>query len=241
MSLYESLAGAGEKDGDRIYGVSVGIVTNNKDPESLGRVKIKLPLRECRNETDWARVATLMAGREMGSFFLPEVGDEVLVAFNEGDIRKPYVIGMLWNSVDKPPETNSDGKNNIRKIKSRSGNELIFTDEQGKEKIEIRTKNGNSILLDDGNKKVEIKDQSGNNKLVIDGNGNQVTVQANTKVEIKTQSCKVVLDSQGNSVTIESPMQLKIKAQTLDIEAGASLNIKSSGMLNIKGSMVKIN
>ncbi|RLI48197.1 MAG: phage tail protein, partial [Candidatus Thorarchaeota archaeon] len=140
MDILESLNIKEESD-DRIPGVMPGIVTNNQDPENLYRVKVKFPWLSEDNETDWIRVATLMAGPERGSFFLPEVGDEVLVAFEYGDINAPYVIGVLWNRKQKPPETNSDGKNNIRKIRSRSGHEIIFNDDDTskKEKLEIKT------------------------------------------------------------------------------------------------------
>ena len=134
---------------DRIYGVVVGVVTNNQDPDNLGRVKVRLPWLTGDDESNWARIATLMAGKERGSFFLPEVDDEVLLAFEHGDVRFPYVIGALWNGVDKPPRTNADGKNNQRTIKSRKGHELIFDDSDGKEQVEIHTKAGHRILLDD--------------------------------------------------------------------------------------------
>ena len=90
-----------------------------------------------------------MAGPERGTYFLPEVDDEVLVAFDHGGIHHPYVIGALWNGKDKPPETNDDGKNNIRVIKSRSGHVIRLNDEDGKEKIEIIDKSEkNSIIFD---------------------------------------------------------------------------------------------
>src|SRR3972149_536693 len=103
MSILEALQGTGQ-DVRLISGVVPGIVTNNQDPDGLGRVKIKFPWLSDDNETDWVRIATLMAGGQRGGFFLPEVGDEVLVAFEHGDINHPYVIGALWNGVDKPPE-----------------------------------------------------------------------------------------------------------------------------------------
>ena len=242
MSLFDSLSNMNSAMEQRIYGVLVGVVTNNKDPEKLGRVKLKLPLRDSTSETEWARIATLMTGKEMGSFFLPEVGDEVLVAFNDGDVRRPYVIGMLWNSNEKPPETNEDGKNNIRKFKSRNGNEIIFCDEDSKEKITLKTKKGQTVLLnDEGSGKLEIKDSSGKNMMTIDGAQNQITLNSDMKITIQSKSCKINIDSTQNSIAIESAMQLKIKAQTISIEAGASLDIKSDGILNIKGTMVKIN
>ncbi|HEX2927389.1 MAG TPA: phage baseplate assembly protein V [Ruminiclostridium sp.] len=225
----------------RIFGVTIGLVTNNKDPENLGRVKLKLPLRECMNETNWARVATLMAGKEKGSYFLPEVGDEVLVAFCEGDVSRPFVIGSLWNSKEGPPLKNEDGKNNIRKFKSRNGNELIFNDEEGKESIEIKTKAGQILKMEDSSEgKLTLTDKSGKNLLEIQGSGNQVSIKAGMKINIEAGSCKIAMDGTQNSISLESSMQMKLKAQMMDIEA-AQMNIKSDGPLVLKGALVKIN
>lgn len=208
-----------EMRGRRIEGIVLGIVTNNQDPENMGRVKVKFPWLEEGDESYWARVATLMAGKDRGTFFLPEVEDEVLVAFDHGDIDHPYVIGTLWNGVDTPPETNENGKNNIRKIKSRSGHEIIFddNDEEKKEKIEIRTNGGHTIVLDDsaGGEKIEIKDKTGNNSIVI--------------------------DSVQNAITISSQTKLIIKSQMIEIEAGGMMTIKSGANLTIKGAIVQIN
>lgn len=218
MSIMDALGGQ-DQDIRRAYGVAAGIVTNNQDPDGLGRVRIRFPWLSDDNETDWARIATMMAGSERGSFFLPEVGDEVLVAFEHGDINHPFVIGMLWNGVDTPPETNSDGQNNIRKIKSRSGHEIIFDDNDTaqQEKLEIRTNAGHRIILDDssGQEKIEIIDKTGNNKMTV--------------------------DSVQNSINIESVMQLKIKANIVEIEGTSSLTLKSNAILTIQGLPVKIN
>lgn len=207
----------GESRERRIYSVVIGIVTNNRDPEGMGRVKVNFPWRGDTDESYWARVATLMAGKDRGTFFLPEVGDEVLVAFDHGDINHPYVIGSLWNGVDTPPETNADGTNNIRKIKSRSGHEIILDDTTAAEKLEIRTKGGHTILLDDatGAEKIEVKDKTGNNSIVI--------------------------DSVQNAIEISSQMKLSIKAQLIELEAGGMMSIKSSATLTIQGALVKIN
>jgi len=201
----------------RIYSVVIGIVTNNKDTEGMGRVKVNFPWRGDSDESYWARVATLMAGKDRGTFFLPEVGDEVLVAFDHGDINHPYVIGSLWNGVDTPPETNADGKNNIRKIKSRSGHEIILDDTAAQEKIEIHTKAGHTIVLDDsaGAEKIEVKDKTGNNSIVI--------------------------DSVQNAISISSQMKLSIKAQIIELEAGGMMRIKSGATLTVQGALVKIN
>ncbi len=206
-------------NGSKGHSVVVGIVTNNQDPEEQGRVKVKFPWLADQIESQWARLASPMAGKDRGMFFLPEVDDEVVIAFEQGDMNHPYVLGALWNGVDKAPEANSDGKNNIRKITSRSGHEIIFNDDSTtrKEKVEIHTKAGHQILLDDsaGQEKLEIKDKTGNNV--------------------------IKMDSVQNSIDISSQMKLKIKAQMIEIEAGATMTIKASGALTIQGAMVKIN
>ncbi len=105
---------------NRIYGVVIGTVTNNQDRDNLGRVKVTFPWLNDNDEGYWARLATPMAGGDRGIYFLPEVHDEVLVIFEHGDVRFPYIIGSLWNGRDRPPVINDgEGKNNIRLIKSR--------------------------------------------------------------------------------------------------------------------------
>lgn len=293
-SILDELGTTNKSVGD-LNGVVAGIVTNNKDPDKLGRLKVKFPWFSDDHETDWVRMTTFMTGGGRGSFFLPEVGDEVLVAFENGNIDRPYVIGALWNGVDKPPETNSDGKNNIRKIRSRSGHELIFNDEENKENIEIHTKAGHKIFLDDTSdkEKIEIQDKSGNNSILIDSPGNSITISgqkkidvnsgnnsividsdANSitmsgqkkidiksgnnsiiidsdknsiamsgqmKIEIKSGSNSITIDSAANSIAISSQLKLSLKAPTIEIEAGGMMTIKSSGILTLQGSLVKIN
>lgn len=218
MSILDALR-RDQREVGRVYGVAAGIVVNNQDPDKLGRVKVKFPWLSDDNESDWIRIATLMAGRDRGSFFLPEVDDEVLVAFEHGDINRPFVIGALWSGVDQPPETNSDGRNNIRKIRSRSGHEIIFDDNgaAGQEKVEIHTNGGHKIVLDDsaGQEKIEIVDKSGSNKVSI--------------------------DSMQNAISMESGLQLKIKSQMIEIEAGAMMTLKAGATLTIQGALVKIN
>ena len=103
-SLLELLQTATRGDADRIYGMVIGIVTNNQDPDKLGRVKVRFPWLSDEDESQWARMLTPMAGDNRGMYFIPEVDDEVLVAFEQGDMRFPYILGALWNGEDKPPD-----------------------------------------------------------------------------------------------------------------------------------------
>ena len=179
----------------KIFGVVVGLVTGNHDPEKLGRVRVSFPWREKAEQSYWARIATLMSGNDMGTFFLPEVGDEVLVAFDRGDINHPYVIGCLWNGVDKPPEKNADGQNNIRKIKSRSGHEIILDDTAGAEKIEI-------------------KDKTGSNSIVIDSLQNSIAIESKMQLKIKSQMIEI---EAGSTMTLKAGATLTIQGAMVKI------------------------
>jgi len=232
VNLYDLLAEERDDTAARVSGVVVGVVTNNQDPEKMGRVKVKFPWLNDTDESNWARVATMMAGQDRGTWFLPEVDDEVLVAFEHGDVQFPYVVGSLWNGKDTPPRDNADGKNNERVIKSRAGHELIFGDEDGKEKVEIKTKAGHQLLLDDtsGSEKITVIDKSGSNKIEIDSAGGTIAFTAQTKISLKATDIEITADS-----------GLKMKGAQVEITADADLKVQSSAMLTLKGSLVKIN
>lgn len=217
MSLLDLLQEEDKKETGNVDGVANATVTNNQDPNKLGRVKVKYPWRENQPESEWVRIVALAAGNDRGTLWLPEVGDEVLVAFEKGDIDHPFVLGGLWNGAIVPPEKNEDGDNNTKLIRTRCGHQVKFFDKQGEEQIEIKTKGGHVLLMDDktGSAQIKIEDSTGQNKITI--------------------------DSTANSLTIESGVSLKIKSQTIDIEAGASMNIKASGTISIQGALVRIN
>jgi len=197
----------------RIHGVVVGLVTNNKDPDKLGRVKVKFPWLSDADESSWARVAAPMAGNQRGAFFLPEVDDEVLVAFEHGDVRFPYVLGALWNGQDAPPLTNDDGKNNVRMIKSRSGHVVKLNDDDGKETIEII-------------------DKSGKNKIVIDTSKNTITVTTDKDITLSAAQGTIKLDAQKVEIT---------SSDSTKLQAGSTMNVEASGTMTVKGATVNIN
>ncbi|TDF97275.1 hypothetical protein E1757_14935 [Paenibacillus piri] len=233
------LRGMSEPVFPKIDGVMVAVVTNNKDPEGLARVKLKLPLREAETETDWVRIATLMAGKDRGSLFIPEVGDEVLVAFHLGEIRQPFVIGTLWSKTQPSPKGND--KNNLRKFKSRAGHELEFDDDDADAKVTIKTKKGQTIVFSDKQDTIDIHEQSGNNAIQIKGaSANEITIKSSTSV-IKLNATGDVSIESSKAITLKST-QVQIEASaTMALKAGASLDIKSDGIITMKGSMVKIN
>jgi uncharacterized protein involved in type VI secretion and phage assembly len=137
----------------------------------------------------WARLATLMGGNNRGSWFIPDVGDEVLVAFESGNPMRPYVLGALWNGKDSPPESmDSAGKNNKKVIRSRNGVRIALDDSDGQETLTLETPGGQSVTLKDGPGGIELKDSNGNTvKLEAQG----VTISSSGKVTISASTVEV--------------------------------------------------
>lgn len=197
-------------------GLAIAIVTNNQDPEKLGRVKLKFPWLDEATESTWAPVASTDAGNKRGFMFVPEVNDEVLVGFLHGDAAQPFILGGLWNGKDVPPEGSdqvvSNGAVNQRIIASRSGHKVTFDDTSGSEKISI-------------------VDKTGNNKITIDSSSpGKIQVECSGDVEI---TAKGDLKMSGRSVSLEGKLKLELKAPQVDV--------KGDTMVKIGGAMVQIN
>jgi uncharacterized protein involved in type VI secretion and phage assembly len=189
----------------RENGILIGVVTDLKDPDGLGRVRVRFPNLNDQ-QSAWAKVCAPMAGKNRGVFFRPEVDDELLVAFEMGDPRRPYVLGALWSKADTPPADDGNAeKNNWRFIQSRSGHVLKFDDTKGAERIEVI---GKGAKL----------------KLVIDASGDKVQILCNSgSVEIKASSGKVQIEakeaeikSSGN-MTLQAGGQMTIKGKVVNI------------------------
>jgi uncharacterized protein involved in type VI secretion and phage assembly len=178
--------------GGRWYGVYPALVSDIKDPDGQGRVKVTLPwspdTKGGRYEA-WARVATLMGGDNRGSWFIPDVNDEVLIVFEGGEPRRPYVIGGLWNGKDTPPESMDGAGNNYHKVlRSRNGVKISLDDTDGQETLILETPAGQKVTLKDGPGSVEIVDSNGNSaKMEASG----ITVTASAKVTINASTAEI--------------------------------------------------
>ncbi len=187
--------------GGCFYGVYVAQVVDIKDPDGQGRVRIKLPWSPDSGNSEyqaWARLAMMMAGNNRGTWFIPDVDDEVLVAFNAGDTRHPYVIGALWNGQDAPPESmDGSGNNHVKTIQSRNGVRISLNDEDGQESLTLETPGGQRLVLKDGPGAVEIEDSNGNSvKLETSG----ITVNASAKVTLNAS----VVEISASAVTVNA-------------------------------------
>lgn len=259
----QRLVGGGDSQGqynDRFLGVVPALVTSFQDPKKLGRVKVKFPwmVNEAESveiESDWIRIATPFAGTERGFQFIPEVNDEVLIAFEHGNANRPYVIGCLWNDKDKPPlpsDKVNDGSNiTQRLIKSRSGHLVILDDTKGSEQIIIRDKSQkNEIVIDTKNNSINIKcdkditlDAGGNINLKAKGGVNiesasdtKITSNAAFKVEGKAgneiKGARLTVDVQGN-IKMSSNVIAELKANLIKLDGGLAVEVK--------GGIIKLN
>lgn len=191
--------------GDQVNGIVIGLVNDLADPQNLGRIRVTFPYLGSQL-SDWARLVTPMAGKDRGMFFRPEVDDEVLVAFELGDVRRPYILGSLWSTTDTPPADDGNAtENNWRFIKSRNGHIVKLDDTNGSEKIEIIGSDGQrQIVFDIAGKKIQVTCDSGD--IEVSAPSGSVKVDATT-VEIKAS---------GN-MTLEATGTMTVKGATVNI------------------------
>ncbi len=218
--------------GQPINGVVVAIVTDNNDPNNTARVKLKFPWLDDSYESDWARLAQLGAGPNSGAVWIPEVNDEVLVAFENGDIRRPYVVGNLYNGVDTPNEGSGlfdNGKVKRRGFISRMGHKFIFFDDANK--------SGIAFISSDGNLKISLNETN-----------SEIHISSQGKVHVESQQ-DMTLESQGNlklsaqqGITLEAQSNLSLKGGSgATLDGGPQLEVKASGQLKVSGAMVDVN
>jgi len=230
----------------------VGQVSDGNDPQGHGRVKLTFPWLSDTYVSDWARTVQPGAGKDRGAMVLPEVGDEVLVGFEQGDIRRPYVLGGLYNGVDTPPTggvkliDGSSGAVNRRSMVSRRGHRIDLIDEDGRtEGITLSTTGDKlQLVMDSVATKITVHSDG---KVLIEGKGGVVIDSASSKLELKggevtiTSTSGVKIDGGSGSVNVTAGGELALKGATAKLEGSAQTEVKASGMLTIQGSLVKIN
>jgi phage protein D/phage baseplate assembly protein gpV len=199
----------------------VGLVTNNKDPEGLGRVKVKFPTLTMKDESYWARVVGLGASNQRGFYCLPEINDEVLVGFEHGDIHRPYIVGGVWNGIDKTVEkvdkTIKDGKVRLRTIKTRTGHTIQFVEEDdmwSTAGIYIKTSGGHRIDINDSEDYIRIK-TSGGHSIKMDDN------LLEQKIKIKSSGWQsIALDDLTRTIEIQTMLgRVQVEAIMIGLEA----------------------
>lgn len=210
-----------------VSGLTVGVVQGLDDPAGQVRLQVWLP-NLGDHPTVWARLAVPDAGNGYGTFFVPSVGDEVVVGFIAGELTAPVVLGAMWGAAAPPPEESPDD-NHVRSIVTPAGHTLRFDDGDGGT-VELRSADGRRVLLDDEGHRIEVADPAGTS-VVVDSHG----------VAITAEQGDVVIRAPAGEVRIEGLNLYAGASASATLEAGASLDLKSTATLTVKGSLVKIN
>ena len=247
MALYDIIDDITQKKilktetGDTLMnGVTVGIVAKNYDQSMPGRVCVTIPTRDASaNELQWAKVAMLSSGKNWGHYFLPEVDDQVLLAFEGGNIERPYVIGCLPKDNDKFISGSVDKDNRTKRILTKHGSMITFDDSPDdkdgkKDKITIQTAGkGHTILLDNENNKIRIGDKAGEDFIEMkteEGSG-AILIKAKSKVTIQVgDAIKFILNGESGAV--------KLEASQVSIEAKDKVSLKSDSMVKLDGGTI---
>lgn len=269
MGLFDVIDEIAEKQimktdtGDnRIFGVMTGIVAKNYDKDMPGRVCVTIPVRDKdANELQWARVSLPSSGKSWGHYFLPEVGDQVLLAFEQGNIEKPYVIGCIPKDSNQFLSKSVDEKNQYKRIVTKNGNSILFQDnsegEGEKDKIQIITaKSKHSISLDNEKNTISIKDKEGKNQIVIKTQDGTMEIKAEKKLVIQVGDnlkltmngstgavqldCSKMTVKADSSITLDSSGTARMNGTNISMEASSMLKAESNGAAIIGGSPIKI-
>lgn len=269
MGLFDILDEIAEKQvtktdtGDtRIFGVMVGLVHENYNANMPGRVCVEIPVRDKDlNVLQWARVAMPSHGPNWGHYFQPEKGDQVLLAFEQGYIEKPYVIGCVAKDANSFLRGAADEKNRFKKITTKYGNTIIFEDiedgEGAKDKITVQTaKQAHTILMDNENHIIKLHDKENANFIEMNTEKGDITIQAKHRVTIKVGDnitltmdgsngsvqldCTKLTVNTTDSINITATKNLTAKGANVTMDASSQMKVSSSGMTQISGSTLKM-
>ncbi len=237
-------------------GLAMGTVIDNNSPDMPGMVQVEMLLfDEGYGTTEWVQVLSPYAGKSHGHYFLPEVGDWVVLGYLGGDARCPVVLGCLWNKEDGPPEGMGTDKNTTKRILTSGNNMIDICDKKDAQAVTLKTSAGFTVALSDADKTITVADPDGKNVIVVEQENNKVSVTADKQIVLSAGNATITLSAddgsvsvKGDSVEIEAAQTLKLKGQTTSMEgtqttvkASSVLNVEGSGPTNIKGAMVKIN
>lgn len=203
------------------YGLHYGIVSQNKDPDNLDRIKVRLPWLDAgdTDQTHWAQLMTPMEGKKFGWYVLPDIDDVVAIAFIAGDSSQPVVLGGVWSKPDFSPEPNEDGANNFRGYRSRAGHRLVFDD----------TKSGTKVWFADKTTKLMV----GMGKFAKDGAGPNIC--AVWKPPMSGDS-GVAISSMEGKLEVTAKTKLVIKGDNIKINAKTTIDIKAGADLQMEGT-----
>ncbi|MDR2817711.1 MAG: phage baseplate assembly protein V [Oscillospiraceae bacterium] len=261
MSVGETLGEIARKNtsknelGDtRLYGIVLGSVLEIGDKENQGKLRVKIPTRE-KDNSYWIPVVSGVAGKSWGIFLMPEIGDEVVIAFVDGNIHNPFVIGSVYKNSSQLLGSYA-GKDNYKKAFVTKGkNKVLINDAPDEQSIEVSTAKGNRFLLDDKKNQMIISDKSGGNSVVFSTENGLLTVKVGGKLTIDVNGMSLILDGDSGKVMVKCQQldfsadqsitmktgSFKLDGSSVNIKASGAVRVGSDGVAEIKGKILKLN
>lgn len=254
MGLFDELLPR-DTEQRKIPGIVTGIVKENWEKEHPGMVRVEYSQgEEGKRMSGWIPVAGMYTGNGFGTYFLPEIGTEVVIAFLMGNVNMPVVIASLWNAQAQLPKEWPNEKNTVKEILTKGGNKIAFLEEEGKEKIEISTVSGQKAVIDDENEKISLETKDGKNTVTIDGKKGQIGLDGAEKIVLSIGGTAAVtveknkVSVQSGQILVQGKQKLELKGQQTElsgsmvtVKGDSKVDMQSGGIVQIKGSMVKIN
>lgn len=248
---------------ERIMGMVIGIVAENYSETMPGRVCVNIPVRdEGANKLKWAKIASPYSGKNWGEFFIPEKQDQVLLAFENGNIEKPYIIGCVPRDNDRLIRQNADADNTNKRIMTRNGSFILFEDgnEEKKgeqDKITVATSgSAHQFVLDNGQKKMILTDKEKNCHVEMSTEDGRIEIKAASKLTIAVgDGIKITMDGESGSINVEASKlnvktegnigleadgNIRMSAGQLMAEASTAVKLESNGMVKVEGSPIKL-
>jgi uncharacterized protein involved in type VI secretion and phage assembly len=208
------LSGRSSPPDKKVYGVTTATVLNNIDCTGEARVQLLLPWLP--GYMPWARMSTTMAGLGRGTYFMPQIGDEVIVAFNHGDVREPYILGATWSTIDRPPSLTPNDPVTTRKIRTPLGHELSF--DEALQSVTLTSNTMSSVTLDP--QKAQLSTPTAT---VTIGKAGDITISAATKLTLKAPVIEITADT------------------LLTVKSNGTGSVKAAGPLAVQGNPIKLN
>lgn len=253
--LGEWFPGEAQPGMEKFSGITTGIVKENWDEKHPGKVKVEYVMWENgKNVSGWIPVMSPYAGKGYGCYTLPEIGSVVILAFLMGVRDCPVVLGSIWNQKEELPKELADDKNSKKLFRTKGGTEVLITETEGKEKMEMKTPGGLGIFIEDESQKLTLADKDKKNLVEINAKDGTITISADQQLILKAGGSQVFsadkskIALKNGTLELEAKQSLKVTGQsskleggTLELKANGSLKLESSGIAQIKGSMLKLN
>lgn len=244
-------------DNQKIPGFVQGVVVENNNSKFKGMVKVEFTVWEDgKNMCEWVRLMSPYTGKDYGTYCVPEIDEIVLVGFIGGSLKRPFLLGSLYPNTSKLVRENFDKKNQLKRVTTKGGMDILINEEKGKQKITVTTPKGSQILIDDENDCCTISDKSSKNIMKLDYKTDQISIQAGKKLELSAGKTQILLDGNTGAVTIKgtklalqadneinlnAKAALKAQGAQVQVKGQGQVNVQSSGQLALKGSITQIN